>query len=382
MKHEQYDIIIGGGGAAGLSLAYFLSKQENSKLKVLLIDSESKNSNDRTWCSWVPADDEYNRFATKIWDHVDVFNRETKVSCPLSHYRYRMIRSADFYVAVHRIVDMDHRFDRLQAKILKHSEQESGVIVETDRGSISGTRYFPSFTNVDAKAKAKYYLAQHFKGWYIRSPKAFDDRKVTLMDFRIEEGSDCRFMYVLPTSKDTALIEATAFSPEVWQSEAYDQVLTNYLSTYLSLAPRDYLIEEVEVGVIPMSDYRYQDHNTARVRYIGSAGGSVRPSSGYAFSKIVKSMKALANELVTGEKCSVEIHTSKRHRMYDQALLQILMTRPDLSGKVFIDLFHKNDPELVMKFLDEETTISEELKIMSTTDKLLFTKALAKVVLC
>ena len=50
---KSYDYIILGAGCAGLSLLMRMigSNQFNDK-KILLIDKEQKNKNDRTWCFW------------------------------------------------------------------------------------------------------------------------------------------------------------------------------------------------------------------------------------------------------------------------------------------------------------------------------------------
>ncbi|HPE33329.1 MAG TPA: NAD(P)-binding protein [Bacteroidales bacterium] len=46
---KKYDLIIAGGGAAGLSLAFYLSRSVLNKLQVLIIDKDRKDKNYRTW---------------------------------------------------------------------------------------------------------------------------------------------------------------------------------------------------------------------------------------------------------------------------------------------------------------------------------------------
>lgn len=48
----KYDYIIAGMGCAGLSMAVQLSQSSLPFSKVLLVDKESKNENDRSWCFW------------------------------------------------------------------------------------------------------------------------------------------------------------------------------------------------------------------------------------------------------------------------------------------------------------------------------------------
>ena len=49
----KYDFIIAGAGCAGLSLLYRILQEPALQNKsVLIIDKDTKNSNDRTWCFW------------------------------------------------------------------------------------------------------------------------------------------------------------------------------------------------------------------------------------------------------------------------------------------------------------------------------------------
>ena len=46
---KQFDYIIAGAGAAGLTLAYLLMEYEDREKSILIIDKDSKSTNDRTW---------------------------------------------------------------------------------------------------------------------------------------------------------------------------------------------------------------------------------------------------------------------------------------------------------------------------------------------
>jgi len=50
---QKYDYIITGMGATGLMLAYQMTLDSFfDQKKILLIDKETKDQNDRTWCFW------------------------------------------------------------------------------------------------------------------------------------------------------------------------------------------------------------------------------------------------------------------------------------------------------------------------------------------
>ena len=64
-----------------------------------------------------------------------------------------------------------------------------------------------------------------------------------------------------------------------------------------------------------------------------------------------------------------------RFDFYDNTLLEIL-DKGTLQGKdVFTDMFKKNPAQQVLKFLDNETTLIEELKLIKTLPTWEFMKA-------
>ena len=60
---KHFDIIICGGGAAGLLLAHGLvNNTAFDHLSIALIEKDQKNQNDRTWCFWEEG--------KGSWDHL------------------------------------------------------------------------------------------------------------------------------------------------------------------------------------------------------------------------------------------------------------------------------------------------------------------------
>jgi len=49
---NHHDLIIIGGGCAGLSLAARLSRYGGDAPRTLVVDSRTSYTNDRTWCFW------------------------------------------------------------------------------------------------------------------------------------------------------------------------------------------------------------------------------------------------------------------------------------------------------------------------------------------
>ena len=64
-----------------------------------------------------------------------------------------------------------------------------------------------------------------------------------------------------------------------------------------------------------------------------------------------------------------------RFDWYDSVLLNILSHRTLEGARIFHDLFKNNSPQTILKFLDNETTVKDELGILSSLPQLPFMKA-------
>jgi hypothetical protein len=74
------------------------------------------------------------------------------------------------------------------------------------------------------------YLHQHFIGWFVKTEHpVFDADSALMMDFSVEQRGNTRFMYVLPTSPQEALVEYTLFSDTLLSEREYEQAISEYL---------------------------------------------------------------------------------------------------------------------------------------------------------
>jgi lycopene beta-cyclase len=71
-----YDYIITGLGCAGMSLLHYLLESPLKSKKILVIDSCSKNTNDRTWCYWAEKPLEIHPKSTPLifWNEINIIN--------------------------------------------------------------------------------------------------------------------------------------------------------------------------------------------------------------------------------------------------------------------------------------------------------------------
>ena len=194
------------------------------------------------------------------------------------------------------------------------------------------------------------------------------------MDFSIPQDSTTKFMYILPFSKNEALVEFTLFSQQVLNKEDYHLALSNYLG---SSEITDYEIISKETGQIPMTCYPFFESNTKNILNIGSAGGWSKPSTGYTFKNIDRNTTKIV-EFLKSENNFKKFLRKNRFWFYDLIFLDVLYYENHLGKQLFTDMFKKNDPKTIFKFLDNKSSFMEELKIMLSFPKIIFLSAVLK----
>ncbi len=380
---SHYDYIIAGGGAAGLSLLHHLLDSRLSGQSILVVDKERKTQNDRTWCFWEAGKNPYEEIIYHSWDTVKFHSPTFSRTLNLSPYSYKMIRGIDFYQHVlHRAADFSNVFF-MQAEIDSLVDLPESARLTADGRDFEADWIFSSLRSPSERQMAENhnYLLQHFKGWVIHTPEPFfSTGQATLMDFRVEQHGDCRFMYVLPTDQQTALIEYTLFSEELLSQEAYDQALIRYLRDFLQLD--DYTIEHQEFGIIPMTDMAYPPAEGKHIVNIGTAGGVTKPSTGYTFMRIQQDSQQIVNQLLAGASPHRKASSwQERFMLYDSTLLNVMTHEGLPAWNIFTHLFKNNPPQRVFKFLDEQTNFWEEIKVASSVPTLPFLKGFARALI-
>ena len=223
--------------------------------------------------------------------------------------------------------------------------------------------------------KDQYFsIQQHFKGWVIETEKpVFDPTTFVMMDFQVKWQNSASFTYVLPISSTKAMVEFTLFTPDLIEYQAYDDLLKKYIEEVLKVDA--YQISKVEYGIIPMSDYPFQKANRPNIMKIGTAGAHVKPSSGYAFKNIEKTAKKIIFNLKNNRAPEKGI-LSKKFHFYDSLYLDVLVNHNELGESIYTDMYSKNPIQQILKFLDEETSLVEDIKIILSFKFSPFLKAL------
>jgi lycopene beta-cyclase len=376
---RHFDYIFTGTGLASLMTVYkmILSGKFTDK-SILLLDQNSKKTNDRTWCFWDKNENIWNSVISKKWDLAlfasEDFNRNLK----LKPYQYNKIQGNDFYNFVFEEISKHQNIVFLNEKVTDINELETHIFIGTAENRYTASYLFNSiYAKAFAEGQSKYpVLKQHFVGWFVKTEiDVFNPEEVTFMDFSVEQKGNTRFMYVLPTSKNEALVEYTLFSEELLPKEEYENEIQNYLE---KIGASQYKIIEKERGSIPMTCYPFWEKNTKKVLNIGTAGGWTKASTGYTFKNSDKKSSELVECLCVRSTSfrMTTFHKKNRFWFYDLLLLDILHLHNELGSSIFSALFKKGNPNLIFKFLDEETSLLEDLKVILKCPKVPFIKAL------
>ena len=380
---DKYDYIIAGAGCAGLSLLHYINQDAVLRQKkILVIDRNLKKSNDRTWCFWEEDASEFDHLKTKTWDTISIHQCPNDYYLPTSPFTYKMIEGFRFYENIINQAKANPCVEWKEANI----QSIKGHHVIWEGGSASATYIFnsiilynPVFYNsasvdqLNTYAKSlnqKPFLWQHFKGETIEfANETFEVNTARLMDFNVDQQGATAFMYLLPITRQKALVEYTVFSKEVLQPDMYDIAIKKYLQE--NYTNQSYNVLHQEFGAIPMTQNNLGNIATDSIIPIGTYGAAVKASTGYAFKFIQDQTKRIAISLSKGMKPNAALPRT-RHYFYDAVLLDILFNNKMSGAEIFSRIFAKNKAATVFKFLSNTSSIFDDIKIMRTLPTRLF----------
>lgn len=374
MSAFDADLIIAGAGCAGLSALWHVMQRPNEHCKVVVIDRDFEVGDDRTWAFWGTRDAPFSDLAEQTWDRLRVrfpswetvgqLQRPNGTS-PNGRRVYSRVRQRDYDGAILHEAARHPNIRFVTQNIIGFRDCHTGGVVELSEGELraplvlQSTRLSPS----NEAAPARHPLLQHFGGWEVRSQHPiFDPQVATLMDFDTDQFDATAFFYVLPEARDRALVEFTMFSLQARDTVFYDYRLRDYLER---LGAGAVSIERTEYGVIPMDD-RVRDQQWGKhVWNLGTVGGRTKPTSGYTFQRIHTQSRHLIDHWANGTMPTPLPPPPRRYRCADRTLLNILHHHPEHGRPIFERLFGTSSVDDVLKFLDEDSTLSDDARMLT-----------------
>jgi lycopene beta-cyclase len=370
----RYDAVIAGGGLSGLSLAAHLARSGWRNRSVLIVD-DGHRPEAASWAYWSATEDGLGSAVSRTFRRVQVNAAGRSMVVPLGRYRYQVVRRSDLRAVVVRILSACPGFSIVTGHVDAVRDAGDSAEVVVDGRAVEAAWAFDSVNHGDTST-VDATLA--FTGHEIRSEQPlFDPDTPMLMDFRTVPGVGARFAYVLPADAHRALVELTEFVPrhaEVPAEAERREALAAYVRDVLGV--RDHEVLRVESAVLPL---RAQPgpRRVGRVLRIGAAGGLIKASTGYAYERIQRDSRAIAASLVRNGHPFDLPRSRRRHRLMDTLLFDVFDRDPAQLERAFALLFRRLRADQVLSFLDEDTSLAADLRLMAALPPGPYLRALA-----
>jgi lycopene beta-cyclase len=214
-------------------------------------------------------------------------------------------------------------------------------------------------------------LCQYTEGWLIHTEEeVFNTEVATIMDFRIGRENLFEFGYLLPLDQSRAFIEVVSTDASINLRKMGER----YIEKRLGI--RDYSMQTIEKGRIPMVLSGRLGSETGGLNHIkiGAAAGMIKPSTGYM---IPRSLRAVENFLQNRNLSMTNI----LYEYADRTLLSILSARKENLHVIFTDLLRKMGGDALFRFLNEEASAGDFVKLVSSVPRFKFLKYLLRELL-
>ena len=130
-----------------------------------------------------------------------------------------------------------------------------------------------------------------------------------------------------------------------------------------------------QAATVPLRPHVHR-HSTAHHIALGESAGLVKASSGYGFELARRDSDRIASQLRAGRRPTGLVR-SPRHQAMDAVFLDLAVRRPATLVAALEQLFARSSADLVLRFLDERTTVREEARLVSSLPVLPFAAAAA-----
>jgi lycopene beta-cyclase len=370
----SFDLILAGGGLASSLIAYRVN-QLRPQLKIAIVERDGTLGGNHTWCfhgtDVTPEQLEWlSPFVASRWEGQEVRfpKRQRTLSTP--------------YLAA--------TSDRL-------AEVMQGSGVETVSGTEAVALSPSSLTLADQRtlrgtvldgrgarrSDAINIAFQKFLGLEVRFEAPHGLTKPIIMDATVPQTDGYRFVYVLPFTKDTALIEDTYYADgETLPRENLRQGIEDYAQK------QGWRIAEVireEEGVLPIVLEGDLDAYLAELRDaapIGLRAALFHPVTGYSLPEAARLADLIAVQVDLSPEAlrrTIEAHSHERWRRHRfSRLLNRMLFRaaePQLRY-IVLERFYGLPQKLIERFYAGETTNGDRLRILAGKPPVPISKAI------
>lgn len=370
----DFDLVILGGGCAGLSLATELAHLGSAGPSAVVLESRQTYSHDRTWCYFKDGETASRTDVQHTWRSMRVASGAGSIAFDCGAARYEMVNAGQFYKNAQMIVGQSGNVDlKMGVVVTKPPEKQDDLWrIDTDVGVLY-SRYIVDTRPAQRPHRDGAKLWQSFYGEEIECEVgAFDLACGDLMDFAAADACGARqelsdavcFVYVLPTTAKRALIEFTVFGPNPLPPERLHALHAQAVTRRLGGAA--FSVLRSEHGVLPMGATPLVSVRDASYVVAGLTAGGARPSSGYAFARIQRWASCCAFSLAAGNGPLGHAPDGVIQRAMDALFLKLVRARPDLAPDLFVALFAGTDTQSVIRFLSDRATLRDYARVVAS----------------
>jgi lycopene beta-cyclase len=366
MAGEDCDVAILGGGLAGSLIALALARKRPD-LSLLLIEAGDKIGGDHTWSFFESDIARHDRWllaplVCHSWVEHDVAFPRHRRTLPGA---YHAIRSSRLAEVVHATLPPEAI--RLGAKV--HTAGPTTVLMQdgshVSAGGVIDARGVAGLDHLNLGW-------QKFVGQELLLEKPHGLERPLIMDATIEQIDGYRFLYVLPFSADTLLIEDTYYSDRPHLAPG---TITPRIQHYA--AGRGWKVAEVlreEMGVLPIAmggDFdAYWRSGGDGVGKAGMRAALFHPTTGYSLPDAVRIASRLVREPdLSGDALHALLYAEARKTWQDRRFYRMLSrmlfhaAHPPQRWKI-LDHFYRKDRGLIRRFYAGRSTFSDKLRLL------------------
>jgi lycopene beta-cyclase len=371
------DLLILGGGCAGLSLGVRIGANPGCCTRTVIVEARSIFANDRTWCFWQQPSDHFAHLTTHAWSTLQLRAGERIVSLACGTSPYQLLPSEAFYADACRLIDQSGSVELLRGtRVIAEPSRVDGIWkVETDRGSLTARQVIDT-RPPSPDSPMRVTLWQSFAGQEVLCESGpFDPGSAMLMDFADSTDENIHFTYVLPMTRQRALVESTVFGPRPLSAAFFAERQAAAVERECRGAA--FHVLRNEHGVLPMgiATPRGSDDGVGLVR-VGVMRGAARPATGYAFGRIQRWADTCAASLREGRPAQAHQPDHLHTRVMDSLFLKVLRARPELAPRLFLDLFENVEPARLIRFLSDAGSLLDHAAVVAALPARPFLRAL------
>ena len=372
------DLVVLGGGCAGLSLALRLAEQPGLCQRVTVLETRRVYRHDRSWCFWRMGPHRYEPLVKRSWSCVALRSAGQAVQVDCTRTPYQLLEAGAFY---------DHARQAIAASAAVRLQMDVTVLeaprpmphgwrIETSAGGLTAAQVIDT-RPLGPPRRGDALLWQSFLGEEVVCDRAaFDTSRVELMDFANDLSGAVAFTYVLPLASDRALIETTLFDPQPQQPADLARRQRQAVQRLCGGAPSQ--VVRTESGILPMGISPPQAALGRGHWHAGLMSGAARPATGYAFQRIQRWADACSAALRSGRDPVGHAPDPLLTRLMDRLFLDVLRSHPERGPELFIRLFGRAATPRIVRFLSDRCSFFDRVAVAAALPTGLFLRQLLR----